>query len=307
MGCAGGNRTCCTLPVHREPYAASAWRVAVSGLLGGHSGVFINQGRGNASILLGRMLQELSLHMDLRLVLVRGGLKDNAIPVAAEAQILVPPGADVQGLCAAFASVLQKEFRRSDPGIAWNVSPCQPELTPMDQASTARCLCLLTCAPNGLQELSQDMPGLPQTSLNLGVLTTSPEALDAVFSLRSSLPGRFHSGPGRLSRMGIPGGVSPAGPAGGSLSGAVRKRPQHRSHPRGTGMRRSLQKNTGAGLRVLWSQYSRHPHPPGENGGCLCSAGLETAAGGLAPQPLNPLTCRPARKFWPAGMSSSHL
>ncbi len=125
--------------------------------------------------------------MDLRLVLVRGGLKDNAIPVAAEAQILVPPGADVQGLCAAFASVLQKEFRRSDPGIAWNVSPCQPELTPMDQASTARCLCLLTCAPNGLQELSQDMPGLPQTSLNLGVLTTSPEALDAVFSLRSSL------------------------------------------------------------------------------------------------------------------------
>ena len=187
VGCAGGNRTCCTLPVHREPYAASAWCVAVSGLLGGHSGVFINQGRGNASILLGRMLQELSLHMDLRLVLVRGGLKDNAIPVAAEAQILVPPGADVQGLCAAFASVLQKEFRRSDPGIAWNVSPCQPELTPMDQASTARCLCLLTCAPNGLQELSQDMPGLPQTSLNLGVLTTSPEALDAVFSLRSSL------------------------------------------------------------------------------------------------------------------------
>ena len=187
VGCAGGNRTCCTLPVHREPYAASAWRVAVSGLLGGHSGVFINQGRGNASILLGRMLQELSLHMDLRLVLVRGGLKDNAIPVAAEAQILVPPGADVQGLCAAFASVLQKEFRRSDPGIAWNVSPCQPELTPMDQASTARCLCLLTCAPNGLQELSQDMPGLPQTSLNLGILATEETSLRASFCVRSSV------------------------------------------------------------------------------------------------------------------------
>ena len=250
--------------------------------------------------------------MDLRLVLVRGGLKDNAIPVAAEAQILVPPGADVQGLCAAFASVLQKEFRRSDPGIAWNVSPCQPELTPMDQASTARCLCLLTCAPNGLQELSQDMPGLPQTSLNLGVLTTSPESLDAVFSLRSSLASQKEMLLRRLSALTrslggsieVPGGVSPAGPAGGSLSGAVRKRPQHRTHPRGTGMRRSLQKNTGAGLRVLWSQYSRHPHPPGENGGCLCSAGLETAAGGLAPQPLNPLTCRPAPKFWPAGLSS---
>ncbi len=164
-----------------------------------------------------------------------------------------------------FALPLPPFYKRSSgaqiPVLPGMSLPASPELTPMDQASTARCLCLLTCAPNGLQELSQDMPGLPQTSLNLGVLTTlrnlwtlflpaqqprqsegdataPPERLDPPLGGSIEVRGDY---PG----MGIPGGVSPAGPAGGSLSGAVRKRPQHRSHPRGTGMRRSLKKYRG--------------------------------------------------------------
>jgi len=186
-GCAGGNQTRCTLPVRREPWEGTAWRIAVSGLLGGHSGGFIHKGRGNAPVLLGRMLDELSRNTGLRLILAKGGLKGNVIPVSAEAQILVPSDTDVKGLCAAFAAALQKEFQHSDPGITWEAEPCQPELPPMDPDSTARCICLLTCAPNGLQELSQNIPGLPQTSLNLGILTTSQASLEAVFSLRSSI------------------------------------------------------------------------------------------------------------------------
>ena len=61
----------------------------------------------------------------------------------------------------------------------------------MDQASTARCLCLLTCAPNGLQELSQDMPGLPQTSLNLGILTTGAEELRALLEDKCQVKTRW--------------------------------------------------------------------------------------------------------------------
>lgn len=57
----------------------------------------------------------------------------------------------------------------------------------MDEASTARVLCLLTCAPNGVQAMSQDIPGLVQTSLNLGILKTEETEVCATFSVRSSV------------------------------------------------------------------------------------------------------------------------
>ena len=57
----------------------------------------------------------------------------------------------------------------------------------MDRASTERAVCLLTCLPNGVQAMSGDIPGLVQTSLNLGILTTGAEELRACFSVRSSL------------------------------------------------------------------------------------------------------------------------
>ena len=61
------------------------------------------------------------------------------------------------------------------------------EGSPMDRTSTERVVCLLTCLPNGVQAMSGDIPGLVQTSLNLGILTTGVEELRACFSVRSSL------------------------------------------------------------------------------------------------------------------------
>ena len=57
----------------------------------------------------------------------------------------------------------------------------------MDWASTERAVCMLTCLPNGIQAMSADMPGLVQTSLNLGILTTGDDAVHASFSVRSSV------------------------------------------------------------------------------------------------------------------------
>ena len=57
----------------------------------------------------------------------------------------------------------------------------------MDRATTEKVVCLLTCAPSGVQTMSQEIPGLVQTSLNLGVLTTGETALTATFCVRSSL------------------------------------------------------------------------------------------------------------------------
>ena len=57
----------------------------------------------------------------------------------------------------------------------------------MDRASTEKALCMLTCLPNGIQAMSMDIPGLVQTSLNLGILTTEENSLTATFCVRSSL------------------------------------------------------------------------------------------------------------------------
>ena len=187
VGCAGGNRTHCVLPLQREPWEGGTWRLTVSGLRGGHSGECIDRGRANASMLLGRLLSEVARQTELRLILARGGLKDNAIPALAEAQVAVPAGTELSDIAAAFGAQLRHEYRAADPDVTVIAVPCEPDFLPMDKDSTARCLCLLACAPNGVQEMSRDVPGLPQTSLNLGILTTVEDAMEASFCLRSSI------------------------------------------------------------------------------------------------------------------------
>ena len=187
VGCAGGNRTHCVLPLRREPWEGGTWRLTVSGLRGGHSGECIDRGRANASLLLGRLLGEVARQTELRLILAQGGLKDNAIPALAEAQVAVPAGTELSDIAAAFEAQLRHEYRTADPDVTVTAVPCEPDFLPMDRDATARCLCLLACAPNGVQEMSRDVPGLPQTSLNLGILTTVEDTMEASFCLRSSV------------------------------------------------------------------------------------------------------------------------
>ena len=79
----------------------------------------------------------------------------------------------------------------SDQG-AWDVlrleaAPAEAAGLPMDGDSTGRCLCLLACAPGGVQAMSADIPGLVQTSLNLGILRTAEDGMTASFCVRSAL------------------------------------------------------------------------------------------------------------------------
>lgn len=187
VSCAGGNTSLCTLPVSRAAFTGTALSVTVDGLRGGHSGVEIDKGRANASVLCGRVLWEIGRKTDMRLVSVAGGLKDNAIPAAATAQVVV---ADEQAARAAafdLEKALQNEFRVTDPAVRVTVQAAKNTETPMDEDSTARAVCVLTCMPNGIQTMSADIAGLVQTSLNLGVLNTRSDCLQASFCVRSSV------------------------------------------------------------------------------------------------------------------------
>ena len=187
VSCAGGSMVCCTLPVARAPYRGMALQVTVRGLVGGHSGTEIHKGRANANVVLGRVLQAMGEAADLRLVTANGGGKDNAIAVEAAAQVVVSDGAAVRQAAEAVAADLAREYAAADPGLRVEVTSCGAGETPMDRDTTERALCMLTCLPGGVQTMSMDIPGLVQTSLNLGILTTEQAALTATFCVRSSL------------------------------------------------------------------------------------------------------------------------
>lgn len=187
VSCAGGNRTECVLPVSRAPFAGMVLRVTLDELAGGHSGAEIHKGSANACVQLGRILRALQGAAALRLVRVDGGEKDNAIARFASAVLVTENEAALRAAAAEAEAALKREFRLTDPALRVRVEAAENAQLPMDENSTRRVLCLLHCAPNGVQAMSGDIEGLVQTSLNFGILSTDGDAVTASFSVRSSV------------------------------------------------------------------------------------------------------------------------
>ena len=186
VSCAGGNVTECTLPLKRVPYEGTALRVTVGGLAGGHSGVEIHKGLGNSNLLMGRVLWAAAQKAELRIVEVSGGLKDNAIPRETTATVVSADPEAVKAACREMDAVLKQEYRVTDPDVSVTVEAGETGL-PMDRETTDRVICLLSCIPNGVQTMSAEIPGLVQTSLNLGILYTTETELHSGSCVRSSV------------------------------------------------------------------------------------------------------------------------
>ena len=189
VSCAGGSRAACVLPVTRAPYDGACLRVAVSGLTGGHSGTEIDKGRANAAILLGRALAAIGKIVPLRIVSAESGLKDNAIPASARAVLAVEPAklpavqTRVSGLEAAFRA----EHAVSDPGLTLTVRSGNPAPAALTEAAGKTVVQFLQLVPNGIVSMSMDIPGLVQTSSNLGIFHVADGLLVASASVRSSV------------------------------------------------------------------------------------------------------------------------
>ena len=186
VSCAGGAGSKVYLPVKRDSFAGVVATIEISGLAGGHSGVEIHKGRANADMLLGRVLYAAAAKTALRIVSVEGGLKDNAIPAAAKAVVCVEDMGVLTQVCAEADAALRTEYAVTDAGVRVAVTE-GGEGVAFDELSTQRVICLLTCAPNGVQVMSADIEGLVQTSLNLGVLYTQEDCVVASFCIRSSV------------------------------------------------------------------------------------------------------------------------
>ena len=190
VSCAGGVRACCHVPVEREVSGGIRCEITLDGLLGGHSGVEIHKGRANSNMLMGRLLYGLSKEMALRIMDIHGGQADNAIAPRTDAVILVPveEAARAEALTASYAQVFRKEFQAVDPGLKLTFRAVEEVETPaLTLAATARVTSALMLLPNGVQTMSQDIAGLVQTSLNLGVLRLEEHEMTATFAVRSSV------------------------------------------------------------------------------------------------------------------------
>ena len=165
-------------------------QLSVDGLLGGHSGMEIIKQRANANKTLGRTLKAIQTAADIRLVLIDGGKKDNAIPRAAQAVFVVESEAKdtVKQAVQTLQATISHEYQVSDPDVTLKIKECTEAVAQvMNRASGDAIIDALVLLPNGVQKMSDAMPGLVQTSLNLGILTMKEEEVQMGFSVRSSV------------------------------------------------------------------------------------------------------------------------
>lgn len=201
--CAGGLQANCQIPVSRIDMDGICYELKVTGLMGGHSGVEIHKERGNAIVLLGRVLTSLSNQVSFAIEQIEGGLKDNAIPREARAIILLESEQSEQELFAQVESLeqeLKKEYRIADPQIAIQCQKMgQEKKSVLHSSFAAKVLFFLRMMPNGVQNMSMDIDGLVETSLNAGIMKLSEELFSVCFSIRSSVTSRKYELAERLS------------------------------------------------------------------------------------------------------------
>ena len=191
--CAGGMSLIADIPVKRTTQVGLAAEIVLTGLVGGHSGSEIDKEHGNADILMGRVFSALADVTPFGVITMAGGLKDNAIPRECKATILLPEESLTTATDAvkALEAALKNEYIKSDAGIQILVQPMGIQKADiLDYASVNRVLCYLRMVPNGILHMSQVMPGLVETSLNLGILELTDESLHTVTSIRSSVSSR---------------------------------------------------------------------------------------------------------------------
>ncbi len=193
-GCAGGVTATCRLPIKRIPYTGQFYTLTIAGLTGGHSGVEIDKGRANANQLMGRILCGLSQKTGLLLADIYGGQKDNAIPREAEASFVLTDSMfsteQLNAYIRQCADTLKKEFKNTDNRLDIQLNAARHDSCDkqnvMDPESTANVIAALRQLPCGVIRMSQDIEGLVQTSLNLGILTSDADNVTFIFSVRSS-------------------------------------------------------------------------------------------------------------------------
>ncbi|MCQ2494778.1 MAG: aminoacyl-histidine dipeptidase [Lachnospiraceae bacterium] len=196
-GCAGGLRANYFLTLLSENIVSGTlYEIEIGGLLGGHSGEEIIKGRANSNKLAARLLYEIKIKLDSNLAAdnnplyithLNGGLADNAIPRETHIGLVVFNTSEkyevlTDEVISRFAKAVAIEYQTKDPGIYCRIIS-KEKVSDISAYEATDAVRFLNAAPDGVQAMSSDVPGLVETSLNLGIvefpICNKPADLDA--------------------------------------------------------------------------------------------------------------------------------
>jgi len=188
VSCAGGFTANVNFTPSEVALKGNALGISVTGLKGGHSGLEIIKQRANAVKLLGRVLNRLNGELRIRLVSVKGGAKHNAIPREAYAVVSLSEKKYPKALeiLQEMEATFENEYKVEDKGVKVEGTPSEASRM-MSLKDSNNIIRYMLIVPDGVQSMSKDLPGLVESSLNLGVLEEQHGKLQFVHAVRSSV------------------------------------------------------------------------------------------------------------------------
>lgn len=191
IGCAGGKDTTVTFNYNKEtaPALHLAFKVAVTGLKGGHSGDDINKGLGNAVKIINRFLWNATNKFALRISKIDGGNLRNALAREAFAAIVIPEGKKKELLEYAvwFNNTVKDELKVTEPDLKFTIESAEKPEFVIDLDTQIKLVNALYACPHGVIAMTADMPGLVETSTNLASVKTLDDKIFIQTSQRSSI------------------------------------------------------------------------------------------------------------------------
>jgi len=191
VGCAGGLDANVTFKYKEAPMPKGyeAFQIIVTGLRGGHSGMEINEGRGNANKIMARVLMPLLRHFRAKLVSFNGGNMRNAIPREAEAVVALPHGRENTAvkLVGTTLATIRSELAKIDPNVSITIAPATAKVTKVIAGTTGMKLVkAIYACPNNVDRMSLEVEGLVETSNNLAIVKTDKGVIEIKTLMRGS-------------------------------------------------------------------------------------------------------------------------
>ncbi len=191
IGCAGGIDTFATLKYKEKsvPEDYTAYKVEVKGLKGGHSGLDINLGRGNANKILNRVMWTANREMDMELSKIEGGSLRNAIPREASAIVTIPAknAQAFEEFVVNMEATIKKELGNVDPDLSLKATKTNTPEFIIDKKTTKKLLGVVYACPNGSLRMISDMPEVVETSTNLAIIKSAGGKIEIASLQRSSV------------------------------------------------------------------------------------------------------------------------
>ncbi|MDY0015186.1 MAG: aminoacyl-histidine dipeptidase [Bacteroidales bacterium] len=191
VGCAGGLDA--TIEIEYKhisvPANMKAFKVAVTGLKGGHSGMDINTGRANANKIIIRLLKRAARSYGIQLASIDGGSLRNAIPREAFATITLPENKvdAFHKFIHEFRAMIQNEFSATEPTLAIDATPIEMPSHIIENAYMQNIINVVYGLPNGVMRMSDSMKNLVETSTNLAIVKSEKNKVTIMCLLRSSV------------------------------------------------------------------------------------------------------------------------